>query len=231
VTPIPRGVADDGRLAVVYGQDGELVAVDPATGAVRWRYGRRLRPCAMAAGSVVAVRCEDTPGLEVVVLAADEGRELWTAVAGTLPPWARPDLADTPAFELATSIIRTQVVLRWRARRQYEGGAAPRPEITEAVSEEVAGAVLVDLDARTAVPLDREPEEGALEGAQPEGGPAPGVLLPPGAGPVRLEVVLGPGPGGADAVLLRGSEPGTGATAWELVLDRQPRRSPPKLRP
>ncbi|CAL9578135.1 hypothetical protein [Streptomyces sp. enrichment culture] len=54
---IPRGVVGaDGRRAVVHDRHGTLLALDTRSGTVLWRRGRRLRPCALTDGSVVAVR-------------------------------------------------------------------------------------------------------------------------------------------------------------------------------
>src|SRR5438552_3112558 len=50
MTEFPRGVADEhGRRAVVHDHHGTLIALDLATGAVLWRQGRHLRPCAVLA--------------------------------------------------------------------------------------------------------------------------------------------------------------------------------------
>ncbi|MDN5859809.1 MAG: hypothetical protein L0H84_14425, partial [Pseudonocardia sp.] len=165
---IPRGVVDGARLAAVHDRSGVVVALDPITGQVRWRAGRGLRPCAIVAGTIVAVRPVQPPALEVVVLAEDDGRELWTAPAIDLPDWARPALDDTPAFELTASAGDDGIVLRWAARAGYEGGAAPSPERLAAARREAAGVMRVDLANR-----DVEPLPGALVANEPPDAPAP----------------------------------------------------------
>jgi outer membrane protein assembly factor BamB len=104
VNRIPRGFVIDGRLAVVHDNEGAVVALDPRTGEVRWRHGRGLRPCASAGGMVVAVSVRlpvsrGAAALGVVVLAEDDGRELWSAPAVELPDWARPAWTTPPSSQ------------------------------------------------------------------------------------------------------------------------------------
>src|SRR3712207_1208190 len=86
---IPRGVADEDRLAVVGTRAGELVALDPRTGQVRWRGGRGLHPCAVIGGAVVAVRVGDGEGPAVAVFDGQDGREQWAAALPIDAAWAR----------------------------------------------------------------------------------------------------------------------------------------------
>src|SRR3954452_14820958 len=101
---IPRGVAHDDRLAVVSTRAGELIALDPTTGAVRWRQGRGLRPCAVTATAIVGVRLAGPDGPAIVVLDSDDGRELWTARLPGVPDWAYRDLTDDPTMSLTCTV-------------------------------------------------------------------------------------------------------------------------------
>ncbi|MEU2182105.1 hypothetical protein [Streptomyces thermolilacinus] len=210
---IPRGVVGaDGRRAVVHDRHGTLIALDTRTGTVLWRRGRRLRPCALTDGAVVAVRLGGPPEaygqggpprdgapeaygrggagaagqVTVVVLDADEGAERWESPPLDLPVWARPSLVDTPAFTLAAEVAGggRAVVLRWAARDRYEGGAPPGPGTPADAVREARGAVRVDLAGPSleALPAPPWPVEEA-------GGPETVAESPDGAGPLGPDVL------------------------------------------
>ncbi|MGX1134476.1 hypothetical protein RKD49_006666 [Streptomyces glaucescens] len=223
----PRGVADgQGVRAVVHDRRGTLVALDPRTGRVAWRAGHGLRPCALVAATVVAVRI-DAPGepgvpLVVVLLDADDGVQRWASAPLALPPWARPALYDTDAFTLDAESGDDQVVLRWTARSGYRGGAAPGPDRLAAASHEARGAVRVDLRGPPSVtPLPEPPPAPETEEAPPSA-----VRV----GDLTVELAVRPAPSGA-AVVLRGTRPPADAPVWELVLDEAPPPRAPPLRP
>jgi hypothetical protein len=225
VQPIPLGVADDGRLAVVGTRSGALVAIDPGRGTVRWRAGRGLRPCAVTADSVVALRSVPPAPPEVVVLDATDGRELWTA---GLPAPAMP--SDRWSVELSCTVEDGVVVLRWATAAHYEGGAAPSRRVLEDSAQRAAGAVRIDLRARTvqaAAPVDAEE---AVPEAAPTAPPllAPDVVLHGWLGDLRLELVAPPGTGD---VVLRAVDAASNAQTWQVVVDQQAPRRPPPLRP
>jgi hypothetical protein len=226
----PRGVADaQGARAVVHDRQGTLIALDPRTGRVAWRAGHGLRPCALVAATVVAVRI-DAPGepgepLVVVLLDADDGGRRWASAPIALPSWARPALDDTDAFTLdadADAADAQVVVLRWTARSAYQGGAAPGPERLAAASHEARGAVRVDLRGPPSVtPLPEPPPV-------PETGePPPSAVR---VGDLTVELAVRPAPSGV-AVVLRGTKPPAETPVWEVVLDETPPPRAPPLRP
>ncbi len=229
----PRGVVDGGRLAVVHDRRGTLVALDISTGAVLWRQGRALRPCAIHAGAVVAVRVAEPPTLEIVVLDAEDGSERWTSPAIPLPAWARPALDDTPHFTLHCETSGDQIVIHWTARAQYEGGAPPSPQVLDEQAREATGAVRLDLATLSLETLlSREtllspPKEPAAR-ARPL--LAADVLDSGEAGTMRVELAVQEH-GGAEAIVLRAVDPRTGEAVWEVVLDEPISRRPHKLRP
>lgn len=241
VAGIPRGVVDaDGRRAVVHDRHGTLIALDVGTGAVLWRRGRRLRPCAVTGRAVVAVRLggpppQDGPGpVAVVVLDVGEGTERWSSAPLDLPPWARPSLDDTPAFTLtAETPGGGHVVLRWAARTVYDGGAPPGPGTPADLVREARGAVRVRPAGPAPKVLPEPPGPPAPAGREAPGGTgplAPDVLEARRVGARRIELAVRRGPE-ADALVLRAVDPGAGAPAWEVVLDEGPRGAPPMPRP
>ena len=229
--PIPLGVADDGRLAVLGTRNGQLVAIDPGDGTVRWRAGRGLRPCAVTAGAVVALRYLPPVPPEVVVLDGTDGRELWTA---PLPGPAPALPGGQPSVELSCTVEDGGVVLRWATATRYEGGAAPTRQVLEQSTHRAAGAVRIDLRARTVQAADAVEGEEALSAAAPASVPtAPPVLAPDVVqhgrlGDLRLELAV---PSGTSQVVLRAVDAASNAQVWQVVVEEQaPRRRPP-LRP
>jgi outer membrane protein assembly factor BamB len=228
---IPRGVADD-RLAVVGTRAGVLVALDPRTGVVRWRHGHGLRPCAVTAQAVVALRVDDPNAPAVVVLDSVDGREVWSARLPIVAEWARRAVARDPGSSLDCTVEGEQVVLRWQARTGYDGGAAPGARVLAEHSRQADGAVLVDLrsgSVHPAPPGDRTPPAGAEEGADEPAVArdlAADVVEAGRAGGLRVELATPPA---SDTVVLRGVEEAGGTVVWEIALDEQARR-PPRLR-
>lgn len=240
MTPIPRGVVDDARLAVVRDREGQLIALDPTTGEVRWRRGRGVRPCAIAAGTVLAVSIvgepgESTPALTVVAMAEDDGRELWRARMANLPDWARPGLEDSTDFTLTAEMRGDAVVLQWVARAAYRGGAAADPERVAAHAREAAGAVRVDVASMSVQPI-AAPRADEVDAGSSAAAAAPAldadVVEAAETEALRVELaVVGRGPGHGGDVVLRGVDRASGDRRWEVVLDHAPRSGPAPLRP
>ncbi|WP_216870681.1 outer membrane protein assembly factor BamB family protein [Modestobacter excelsi] len=223
-------MTDDDRLAVVGTRAGVLLALDPRTGDVRWRQGRGLRPCAVTAHAVVAVRVDDPDGPVVVVLDSADGRELWTAVLPDVPIWARRALADDPPSSLDCTLDGEQVLLRWEASTWYEGGAAPGARVLDEHARQADGAVRVDLGSRSVQPASpgdlaahARPERETAELAG-DRGLAADVVDAGRAGGLRVELAT---PAATDAVVLRGVDQEDDAVLWEVLLDQQTRRPPP----
>lgn len=230
---IPRGVADasTGR-AVVHDRQGTLIALDLETGAVAWRRGRALRPCAIVAGNVVALHVDAPPALEVELFDAGEGTELWTSPALALPEWARPALQDSPEFTVSTTEEQDPLVIRWTARALYRGGAPPGPDVTGGQPREAHGALRVDVATPSVEPLNGTAVEAEPEAAPPPHPPLAADVLDYGqVGDLRVELTVRPGSGGEDAVVLRAVDARTTSTVWEVVLDETAETRPRRLRP
>jgi PQQ-like domain len=240
VTPIPRGIVDDARLAVVHDREGQLVALDPTTGEIRWRRGRGLRPCAITAGTVLAVSIVGEPGasmpaLTVVAIGEHNGRALWRARMAELPKWARPELEDSADFTLTAQTRGDAVVLQWVARATYRGGAAADPERVAAHAREATGAVRVDLASRSVQPI-AEPRADEVDAGSGAAAVAPAVdadvVKAAETEGLRVELaVVGRGPGHGGDVVLRGVDRASGDRRWAVVLDHAPASGPGPLRP
>jgi hypothetical protein len=247
---IPRGVVDTrGSQAVVHNHEGALMALDLENGALLWSHGPSLRPCALLAGSVVALRINPSPTLVVVVLDAATGEDRWTSEPVDLPPWARCTLDDTRDFTLRTEASDDAVVLHWVARTWYRGGAAPSARVLEDSRRAAHGVLRVGLVGSPSLEVLSEAEAEAEAWAEaraealPETADADVPLpVPPAApsdrrsavldqslvGDKRMELLLRPDSG---TVVLRAADPRTGTLAWEVELDRATSRRAPRLRP
>ncbi len=213
------------------------MALDLESGALLWRHGPSLRPCALIADSVVALRISPSPTLVVVVLDAATGEDRWTSEPVDLPPWARCTLNDTRDFTLRTETDEDAVLIHWVARTWYDGGAPPSARVLEESRREAHGAMRV-------VPADPHavevlPEAEALPESADAGVPP---LVPPAAPPsqsaadvldqspvgdMRVELALRPDSG---AIVLRAVAPLTGMVKWEVELDHATTRRAPRLR-
>lgn len=219
---IPRGVADDERLAVVATRAGELVCLDPSTGVVRWRHGRGLRACAVTSDVVVAVHVDAEREPAVVVLDSANGGELWSASIPGVPVWAWRRFAQDATSPLECTINDGQVLLRWRASTGYEGGAAPDERLLDEYAQTADGCVLVDLRSRSVRLLSPGELSAQVPDAPTTGetvsarGLADDVLEASRVGRLRLELASATA---SNSLVLRGVIEADDEGVWELVLD------------
>lgn len=229
---IPRGVADaSAGRAVVRDRQGTLIALDLETGAVLWRQGRDLRPCALVAGTVVALRVGSL--VHVELLGMDEGTERWTSPPVALPAWARPTLHDSPEFSVDAEGDQDPVVLRWTARALYRGGAPPGPDVAGSQPRTAHGALRIGVASPSTEPQAWTATEAESEAEVPPRPPplAADVLEYGQVGDLRMELTVRPGSAGENAVVLRAVDARTASAVWEVVLDETAESRPRKLRP
>ncbi|MGW7079800.1 hypothetical protein [Streptomyces sp. NPDC054866] len=211
------------------------MALDLESGVLLWRHGPSLRPCALLAGSVVALRISPSPTLVVVMLDAATGGDRWTSEPVDLPPWARCTLDDTRDFTLRTQTDEDAVMIHWAAHARYGGGAAPSQRVLKESTREAHGALRVDPAGPSVEVLPAaEPPEPAdadvppvPQAARPPQ-PAADVLDQSQVGDMRVELALRPDSG---AIVLRAVNPPTAAVKWEVELDHGTRRRAPRLPP
>jgi hypothetical protein len=208
-----------------------MIALDLASGTVRWRGGVNLRPCSIVGEEVVAARVNAQNELTVVTTSLSDGRVAWSAPPIALPEWVRPTLDDRPEFELRAETHGQQVALHWIARARYGGGAAPSQQVLARHTEDAAGVVRLNLADRT-VHSEAEPPGEPAEPLAPHSQPSakPDVVDRTELGGLALELVLHRH-ARTDAVSLRAVDPGNEALRWEVTLDDAIERRVPKLRP
>jgi PQQ-like domain len=229
----PRGIADaTGGRAFLRDQSNLLVALDLKTGKVLWRTTTPMRPLLVHQDKVVAVRIAAQHALELVVLAAEDGRESRVSRPLILPEWANVSLEDTTDLTLRAEAEDDTAVLRWTARSRYRGGAAPSARVLESARREAQGEARGHLDTGEVEELPQ------AAGAPPESvpsetvpSPAPDVLEQQDIGNRRFQLVVRNVAGGTVQLRVRAVDPETERTAWETVIDEAPLRRPRPPRP
>jgi hypothetical protein len=223
----PRGVAAPGAArAFVHDRAGAVLALDLATGEVRWRAGTALRPLSVVGDVVVAARVAGRNAIELVMLDAGDGRELRASEPLALPDWAQASLDDTPDYTLRAEAEGGTVVLRWSAQARYRGGAPPSATVQAAAERQARGAARVDVGSGAVEPLP-EPAAAAVHADAPAA-PAsdPEVLEQTDIGGTRYQLVVRDGAGERVRTLIRAVDRATGRTLWETVIDEAPRSRP-----
>ncbi len=228
----PLGVADPGAArAFVHDRAGTVLALDLATGQVRWRAGTALRPLSVVGDVVVAARVASRNAIELVMLDAGDGHELRASEPLALPDWAQASLDDTPDYTLRAEAEGGTVVLRWAAQARYRGGAPPSAMVQAAAERQAQGAARVDVGSGAVESLP-EPAVAPTHADAPAA-PAsdPDVLEQADIGGTRFQLVVRDDAEERVRTLVRAVDRGTGRTVWETVIDEAPRPRPRPPRP
>jgi len=228
----PRGVADSdsgATHACVRDRSGRIVAIALAGGSVLWRSAQALRPLVIARGEVIALRTAAPPVCVALALTdANAGREVWTSDPLPLPAWAELESQDPARFWIAIAIGGASLVLRWRARARYAGGAAPSRRVLERAARDDEGSAAIERATGKVTMLSTA--IGPEPAVEPEAGPAaPQILEQQQLGGRLYQIAL-------EAVdrnvrtVLRALDLRGGAPLWETIIDEGPARPPRALR-
>lgn len=137
------GVRDaQGRRGYVEVQ-GEVVAVDLATGAMLWRRLGVGRPIAATAERLITLY-RTGEGFILRLLDATTGADVARSEKLGMPDWAAEIGLAADAVQVEASEAVDGIRIQWRMRQPYRGGAAPPPEIAAKAREEATGGVIVD---------------------------------------------------------------------------------------
>lgn len=223
----PSGVTDAARTTAFVDLAGDrIVAVDLATGEVRWRQADAGRPLVATGAGLLVVRRRHRR-LELALLdpaTGDVTRELGPL---GVPAWAADEWDHSDGFAaLAVPNGRTPKVA-WRAVRRYRGGAAPPPERLADAGDEAVGVIQVDVDSGTQQALP-DGERAAIEDAAPSAESPESAVSPDEP---AYSIAATPSSDGTTAVTLTASRVGDEHPVWETVLDTPVTRRPPPLRP
>lgn len=226
----PGGIADSGgRHACVRCRRGHLVALALEHGAVLWRSVEALRPLVIAGDEVLALRTK-TPAVCVALAleGVDAGRERWASDPLPLPGWVDTGATNPAQFQLTAAANGPSILVNWRARARYRGGAAPSAAVLEQAARDDAGSVAVDRSSGKVTTLPAPAGLGRFTGPA-DSDAASDTLEHTRIGTRRYELVL------ADSLhnvrtVLRARDVQTGALLWETAIDEGPPRRPAPLR-
>ena len=167
----PRGVADPSiDRAFLQDRAGRLVAIDLSGGRTLWRSPAAMEPLLARHDRVVAARRTRPTALEIVVLAAADGREMIASPPIALPPWAQD---DGTTLTLKADATNGAVVVRWTLDARYRGGAAPSAAILEHARKHSSGAVQMNLFTGVLSEVGAEVSAPALDAGEQQAGPTP----------------------------------------------------------
>lgn len=129
---LPSGVADPAAMTGYVADAGGIVAVALDRGSVLWRSDAADRPLIVVGDGLAAAA-----GAEVVLIA--NGRVVLRT--------ALPDPPVAPPTWMSAHADPPRLVVAWRARSGYRGGAAPTEAILERATVAASGTAVIDLDS------------------------------------------------------------------------------------
>jgi hypothetical protein len=226
----PGGIADSGgRHACVRCRQGHVVAIALEHGTVLWRSVEALRPLVIAGDEVLALRTRMPAACVALALAGkDAGRERWASDPLPLPGWVELASSNPAQFRITAAVDGSSILVSWRARARYRGGAAPSAAVLKQAARDDAGSVAVERSSGK-VTMFAAPA-GLERAAGPENGDAaPDTLEQTRIGARRYELVLDDSRHNVRTVL-RARDVQTGAILWETAIDEGPARPPRPLR-
>lgn len=225
VVVLPRGVADpSGSTGFVQGPEGSLVALDLASGALLWRHGRHLRPLLCANGQVVAACTPSARELELIVVDAENGREIRRSASARLPEWAHASPVESPEWSLRLVVQDPLVVVNWVARSFYKGGAAATRIRMVDEEHHAAGSLQVELDF-----AETRTETAHVSNTLCSVPPTPEVLEQTAIGETCYQFLTLTS-GQSTQLRMRAVDQRTGRVQWETVIGDAVRRRPGPLR-
>ncbi len=166
---IPGGIADTaGKIAYVSSMDDGVEAVDLESGQQIWETKEALHPLAIAGDQLIAQAPRGQGKIntmDIVVIDAPSGKILKHTQPIILPDWVAIDGGIGLSFNCVAAIDGHDMVLSWRAERQFAkgvtfgNGTPPTQEAIAAARKIESGQARVDIETDTAtVTLDRVPQ-------------------------------------------------------------------------
>ncbi len=155
----PLGVADaNGKIGYLLNFASGIDAIDLGSGQLLWKTSIASRPLIAFDDLLVAGAVGNRPNvLTVSVLDASRTGEIKIQASVEFPQWVTVYPFDGPAFAIKASLQRSnrkcELLLEWRARSRYTGGANPPPFIEKRDRKDAAGKVSIDLKTGTVIKM------------------------------------------------------------------------------
>lgn len=225
---IPGGVVDPGRERIfLRDRSGRVVAVAVGNGTILWRSESALEPLLALADSLIGARITGPNSLQVIIVAAADGREIRSSRAVCLPDWIRLT-GDHPDFDLEAEEGDGRIRIRWAARSRYRGGAPPSARIVKGAAKDATG--LIEVDAQTADVLQETlRSESSTAAEEDRGARTRAAAGAHEAGGLTFQLLARDVTATRRQLLLRAVDD-AGHTAWETVIDEGPPARPKPLR-
>ena len=166
---IPGGIADTaGKIAYVSSMDDGVEAVDLESGQAIWDTKEALHPLALDGDQLIAQAPRGQGKIntmDIVVIDAPSGKIIKHTQPIILPDWIAVDGGIGLSFGCVAGIDGHEVVLTWRADRQFAkgvtfaNGTPPTQEAIAAARKIESGQARIDIESGTAsVTVDRVPQ-------------------------------------------------------------------------
>ena len=235
----PLGVADaNGKIGYVRDFAKGIEAIDLGSGQLLWKTAVASRPLIAFDNLLVAGAVGNKPNIFIVSLfdAARSG-EIRIQASVEFPPWVTVYPVDGPAFAIQAQLRRSnerwELLLEWRARSRYTGGAHPPPFIERQNRKDAVGEVSIDLKTGTVVSTSsKEIIDDAQAPASPPDKKLMALISEPG---VEEACLIGQRiyylvEGQRDECLLKARALNSHKILWEHVLSCKRNSRPPALR-
>lgn len=158
----PRGVASRDAALGCTTHAGTLYGLHLTTGRLRWQTSAARRPLLILANRLFAsdLAAGQANILRLQSLALDNPeRDQRSPSNLVFPPWV--DVTDGDTFTFDVYGAPEEVVLHWRARRRYRGGAPPPTALLQALPQALAGVARINAVTGAVVMTNAEPQADA----------------------------------------------------------------------
>lgn len=145
---IPHGLSDpEGKFAFVSGPQGFIYRLDLGSGERLAHTDFPGRPLALYGDKLIGWAPAPGSGNSIRLFAVTTmGRDLvlaWDQIL-TLPAWVEVISPEHEAFTLAAELPNEELLINWKARTRYSGGAPPPPGVETAETRAASAVLSID---------------------------------------------------------------------------------------
>ena len=154
----PAGVTNPDRSIGFIGHDDGILAIDLSNGAIIWQSTEASVPLAATPDRLMAQKVfKDSHKMRVIALDSTNGERIGDAKIVEFPNWIHTDPSRQNAVQIQANMDDDRLVMDWKARTKYEGGANPPRKIKEQQKRETHGKATLDFSTgKSSVVVDKE---------------------------------------------------------------------------